>query len=85
MPVHSSAQDANLASTPDSQSKRPVQKTESVSRYINRARELFSKGYSKEALVECNKALKKDPTNQVAIELKAAIDAFEASNKPPRQ
>lgn len=46
----------------------------SVSKYINRGRDLYAKGKYEAALNECNKVLRINPQNKEAIELRKSIN-----------
>jgi hypothetical protein len=55
--------------------KQPAQETDSASVHVNKARELISRGpkYYSAAFNECNRALRFEPNNREALELKHSI------------
>jgi len=58
-----------------SQKRPPAQRMESALDHVNRARTLLGRGpeYYSAALAECNSALRLEPKNQAAIELRNSI------------
>lgn len=68
-PTPSPTQAVNLSP----QKRQSAQKTETASDHINRARALLGREQLDAALAECNRALRLEPKNQTAIELKNSI------------
>jgi hypothetical protein len=62
------------AVTPSSQRRQPGQKIETASDHIDRARALLGREQLDAALVECKRALRLEPNNQTAIDLKNSIN-----------